>query len=160
MTDSKLPKAVAVIGAGTMGNGIAQVFATSGVETYLIDVSEPFLQRGTAAIHKSLGKFVEKGKLTADQAEATKSRLHASTEMGPLGDVELCIEADPVQVGRHDDEGVGAQVFLAVAEIKAFRGDEAWFFGNENGEPVDDGEGEVIEGVILVEAVGFHGESS
>ena len=88
-----LPKAVAVIGAGTMGNGIAQVFAANDVDTHLIDVNESVLERGVANIHKSLGKFVEKGKLSADDAEATKQRLSATTEMGPLADVELCVEA-------------------------------------------------------------------
>ena len=93
MTDSNLPKAVAVIGAGTMGNGIAQVFAQSGVDTHLIDVDPAGLERGVANIHKSLGKFVEKGKLSAEDAAATKSRLHASTEMDPLAGVDLCVEA-------------------------------------------------------------------
>jgi pyruvate/2-oxoglutarate dehydrogenase complex dihydrolipoamide dehydrogenase (E3) component len=67
MTTNNLPRAVAVIGAGTMGNGIAQVFATSGVETHLIDVKPEFLERGVANIHKSLAKFQEKGTLTAEQ---------------------------------------------------------------------------------------------
>ena len=93
MTDSKLPKAVAVIGAGTMGNGIAQVFAHSGVQTHLIDVDPAGLERGIANIHTSLGKFVEKGKLSAEDAAATKARLHASTEMDPLDGVDLCVEA-------------------------------------------------------------------
>ncbi|MFK7739846.1 MAG: 3-hydroxyacyl-CoA dehydrogenase family protein [Planctomycetota bacterium] len=93
MTDNNLPKAVAVIGAGTMGNGIAQVFATCGVETHLIDVYEPGLEKGIASIHKSLGKFVEKGKLDAAVADAAKKRLHASTEMDALADVDLCVEA-------------------------------------------------------------------
>ena len=93
MTDTNLPKAVAVIGAGTMGNGIAQVFAANGVDTHLIDVDPKGLERGVASIHKSLGKFVEKGKLSAEDAEATKARLHASTEMDPLSGVDLCVEA-------------------------------------------------------------------
>ncbi|MCB9879858.1 MAG: 3-hydroxybutyryl-CoA dehydrogenase [Planctomycetes bacterium] len=93
MSNSNLPRSVAVIGAGTMGNGIAQVFASCGVETHLIDVFEPGLQKGVATIHKSLAKFVEKGKLGADDAEATKARLHAATTMDALSGVDLCIEA-------------------------------------------------------------------
>ena len=93
MTETNLPEAVAVIGAGTMGNGIAQVFAQNGVETHLIDVDPQGLERGVASIHKSLGKFVEKGKLSAQDAEATNARLHASTEMDPLAGVQLCVEA-------------------------------------------------------------------
>jgi 3-hydroxybutyryl-CoA dehydrogenase len=90
---STLPNAVAVIGAGTMGNGIAQVFATCGVATHLIDIKPEFVERGTAAIHKSLAKFQEKGTLTADQVKATHARLLPGTDMGALAKVDLCIEA-------------------------------------------------------------------
>ena len=93
MTNSTLPKAVAVIGAGQMGNGIAQSFATCGVETYMVDVKHEFLDKGLATVHKSLGKFVEKGSLTADAAAAAKARLHTSTDMGCLAKVDLCVEA-------------------------------------------------------------------
>ena len=93
MSNTNLPNAVAVIGAGTMGNGIAQVFASCGVTTYLVDIKQEFLDRGIANVHKSLGKFQEKGTLTADQVAAIKGRLHASTDMGVLGKVDLCVEA-------------------------------------------------------------------
>jgi 3-hydroxybutyryl-CoA dehydrogenase len=93
MTTSNLPAAVAVIGAGTMGNGIAQVFATGGVTTYLIDVEAPFVDKGVATIHKSLAKFQEKNTLTAEQVAATKARLKGGTDMAVLADVELCVEA-------------------------------------------------------------------
>lgn len=93
MSTNTLPKAVAVVGAGTMGNGIAQVFASSGVTTHLIDIKQEFLDRGIANVHKSLGKFQEKGTLTADQVAGIKGRLHASTDMATLGKVDLCIEA-------------------------------------------------------------------
>ena len=96
MTDSNLsslPKAVAVIVAGTMGNGIAQTFATCGVETHLIDVNEQGLEKGVANIHRSLGKFVEKGKLSAADADAAKARLRSSTSMDALASVQLCVEA-------------------------------------------------------------------
>ncbi len=93
MSKSNLPGAVAVIGAGTMGNGIAQVFATNGVRTHLIDIAQEFLDRGVANVHKSLGKLVEKGTLSADVAERAKGSLLPSTGMGPLAEVDLCIEA-------------------------------------------------------------------
>ncbi|MCA8951422.1 MAG: 3-hydroxybutyryl-CoA dehydrogenase [Planctomycetes bacterium] len=93
MTDTNLPKSVAVIGAGTMGNGIAQVFATAGVSTFMVDLDQAMLDRGTANIHKSLGKFAEKGKLTAEQAEGAKARLTATTDLDAASGVELCIEA-------------------------------------------------------------------
>lgn len=93
MTDQQLPASVAVIGAGTMGNGIAQVFASSGVSTFMVDLDQKALDRGTATIHKSLGKFASKGKITEEQAEAAKGRLTATTDMDALSGVDLCIEA-------------------------------------------------------------------
>jgi 3-hydroxybutyryl-CoA dehydrogenase len=93
MSISNLPQKVAVVGAGTMGNGIAQVFATCGVPTVLIDVKQELLDRGTAAMHKSLAKFQEKGALTAADVAAIKGRLHGATDMNALAQVDLCIEA-------------------------------------------------------------------
>jgi len=93
MSNTNLPAAVAVIGAGTMGNGIAQVFASCGVTTHLVDIKQEFLDRGIANVHKSLAKFQEKGTLTADQVAGIKGRLHASSDMGVLGKVDLCVEA-------------------------------------------------------------------
>jgi 3-hydroxybutyryl-CoA dehydrogenase len=93
MTTSNLPAAIAVIGAGTMGNGIAQTFSTCGVKTFMVDVKQEFLDRGLATIHKSLGKFVEKGTLAADAAERAKSLLTTTTDMGVLSQVDLCVEA-------------------------------------------------------------------
>ncbi len=92
-TTQQLPKAIAVIGAGTMGNGIAQTFATCGVQTFMIDVKQEFLDRGLQSVHKSLGKFVEKGTLPADRADAAKKLLVATTDMAALRSVDLCIEA-------------------------------------------------------------------
>lgn len=93
MTTSSLPSAVAVIGAGTMGNGIAQVFATCGVTTHLIDIKQDFVDKGLANVHKSLARFQEKGTLTADQVAATKGRLLGTTDMAALAKVDLCVEA-------------------------------------------------------------------
>jgi 3-hydroxybutyryl-CoA dehydrogenase len=84
---------VAVIGAGTMGNGIAQVFAACGVTTHLLDVKTEFVEKGVANIHKSLAKFQEKGTLTPDQVAATKARLRHGTDLAVLAGVDLCVEA-------------------------------------------------------------------
>jgi 3-hydroxybutyryl-CoA dehydrogenase len=92
-TTTTLPKAVAVIGAGTMGNGIAQTFATCGVDTFMVDLEQAFLDRGLAAVHKSLGRFVEKGTLAGDQADSARKRLRATTDMNCLAGVDLCVEA-------------------------------------------------------------------
>jgi 3-hydroxybutyryl-CoA dehydrogenase len=93
MSTPSLPAAVAVIGAGTMGNGIAQVFASCGVPTHLIDIKQELVDRGVGAIHKSLARFQEKGTLTAEQVTGIKGRLTATTDMDVLAKVELCIEA-------------------------------------------------------------------
>lgn len=86
-------KKVGVVGAGTMGNGIAQVFATSGIDVRMRDVGQAQVDKGLAAIQKSLGKFVEKGKLSAGAGEAALQRITATTELADLADCELVVEA-------------------------------------------------------------------
>jgi 3-hydroxybutyryl-CoA dehydrogenase len=86
-------KIVGVIGAGTMGNGIAQVFAQSGFSVRLVDVAQPMLDRARGAIGKSLGKFVEKGTLTAGERDATMERLSTTTAVEELGDADYVVEA-------------------------------------------------------------------
>jgi 3-hydroxybutyryl-CoA dehydrogenase len=84
---------VAVVGAGTMGNGIAQTFAGAGAEVVLIDVAEPALKKGLATIEKSLGKLAEKGRMSADDAQATFARVKASTTLQDARAAELVVEA-------------------------------------------------------------------
>ncbi len=86
-------KTVGVIGAGTMGNGIAQVFAQAGFSVRLVDVAAPMLDRARGAIEKSLGKFVEKGTLTAADRAAAMERLSTTTEVDDLADADYVIEA-------------------------------------------------------------------
>jgi len=86
-------KTVGVIGAGTMGNGIAQVFAQSGFTVRLIDVAQPMLDRARASIEKSLGRFVEKGKLSADDRDATLARLTTAASVEHLADADYIVEA-------------------------------------------------------------------
>ena len=74
-------KRVGVIGAGTMGNGIAQVFTQAGYAVRLIDAAAPALDRARTTIEKSLGKFVEKGKLKAEDRDATLARLSTGTDI-------------------------------------------------------------------------------
>jgi 3-hydroxybutyryl-CoA dehydrogenase len=84
---------IAVIGAGTMGNGIAQVFAHAGFQVRLIDAAPTALDRARDAIEKSLTKFVEKGRLTAADRDAALGRLAASTNLDAAADAEYVVEA-------------------------------------------------------------------
>jgi 3-hydroxybutyryl-CoA dehydrogenase len=86
-------KTVGVIGAGTMGNGIAQVFAQAGFSVTLVDVAQPMLDRAKSTIEKSLGKFVERGKLTAANRDAAMSRLATATSVDSLADADYVVEA-------------------------------------------------------------------
>lgn len=84
---------IAVIGAGTMGNGIAQVCAVAGYQVTLIDVSDAALERGVATLRKNLDRQVSKQTLDAAQAEAAVTRIRTSTDYAQLKDVQLVIEA-------------------------------------------------------------------
>ncbi|NLX51152.1 MAG: 3-hydroxyacyl-CoA dehydrogenase family protein [Deltaproteobacteria bacterium] len=72
---------ITVIGAGTMGSGIAQVAVEAGFQVILVDTDKQFVDRGVANIRKFLGKKVEKGKLTQDQLDGMLSRLTGATDM-------------------------------------------------------------------------------
>lgn len=84
---------VGVLGCGLMGAGIAEVCARAGLETVVREVEESFLDRGLARIHRSLDKAVEKGKIEAEQREATLLKLTGTTDLEPLTDCDLIIEA-------------------------------------------------------------------
>ncbi|MCU1758360.1 3-hydroxybutyryl-CoA dehydrogenase [Pseudomonas sp. 14P_8.1_Bac3] len=82
-----------VIGAGTMGNGIAQVCAQAGFNVTLIDISESALQKALATVSKNLDRQVAKGTLTEAQKLATLDKIRTSTDYGSLQTVQLVIEA-------------------------------------------------------------------
>src|SRR5689334_21924589 len=84
---------VGVIGGGTMGNGIAQVFAQAGFRVMLVDVAQPMLDRARSAIEKSLSKFVEKQKLSAADRDAALERLATTTALDRLVDADYVVEA-------------------------------------------------------------------
>jgi 3-hydroxybutyryl-CoA dehydrogenase len=86
-------RCVGVIGAGTMGNGIAQVFAQAGFDVTLVDAAPPALDRARGTISKSLAKFVEKGKLSAADRDAALGRLSTSTTVDQAADADYIVEA-------------------------------------------------------------------
>jgi 3-hydroxybutyryl-CoA dehydrogenase len=86
-------KTVGVIGAGTMGNGIAQVFAQSGYAVKLHDAASAALDRARKTIEKSTAKFVEKGKLSAEDRDAALGRLQTVATLEDLADVDYVVEA-------------------------------------------------------------------
>ena len=84
---------IGVIGAGTMGNGIAQVFAQSGFDVYLRDVKIEFVERGIANIERNLKRMVDKGKLPAEVANGAKKRISSGLELDGLKDADFVVEA-------------------------------------------------------------------
>nr|WP_202446712.1 3-hydroxyacyl-CoA dehydrogenase family protein [Streptomyces sp. SID5468] len=95
-------KKLAVIGAGLMGSGIAQVSAQAGYEVVLRDVTDEALARGRAGIEASYGKFVAKGKLAAADAEAALGRITTTTDLDAAADADVVVEAvfEKIEVKR------------------------------------------------------------
>ena len=92
-------KNIVVIGGGTMGNGIAQVFAQKGFEVQLVDLAAPALDSARTSIERSLDKFVEKSKLTRDERDATLGRLTTGTSIDALVNTDYIVEA----IVEHED---------------------------------------------------------
>ena len=86
---------IAVIGAGTMGHGIAQVAAGAGFKVLLNDVDRESLARGVAAIERNLAKGIERGKLTEDDRDRTLQQIHGTTNLQSCATSDLIIEAAP-----------------------------------------------------------------
>ncbi|MEE9421172.1 MAG: 3-hydroxybutyryl-CoA dehydrogenase, partial [Desulfatiglandaceae bacterium] len=84
---------VGVVGAGAMGNGIAQLAAQIGCDVILRDIKDEFVERGMKNIDKFLSRSVEKGKLEADEKDAILGRIKGTTDMSQLEDVDFVIEA-------------------------------------------------------------------
>jgi 3-hydroxybutyryl-CoA dehydrogenase len=101
----------AVIGAGTMGNGIAQVAATAGLQVCLIDTLPAQLDRAKAAITKSLGKLVEKGLLPAEQKDQALARVATATTLDAAGAADFAVEA------VFEDFGVKSEIFGRLDKI-------------------------------------------
>ncbi|WP_030823917.1 3-hydroxyacyl-CoA dehydrogenase family protein [Streptomyces hygroscopicus] len=97
-----MAKKLAVIGAGLMGSGIAQVSAQAGWDVVLRDVTDEALRRGTDAIRASYEKFVAKGKLAAEAAEAALGRITTTTDLDAAADADVVVEAvfEKIEVKR------------------------------------------------------------
>lgn len=86
-------KTIGVLGAGSMGNGIAQVSAQAGYQVVMRDIEDRFVENGLKAIQKFLTKSVEKGKMTEDQKKGVLSKIKGTIRMDDLKDVDFVIEA-------------------------------------------------------------------
>jgi len=96
LADSTAPiRTIGVLGAGTMGHGIAQMAAMAGFEVLLRDVDEVSLARGRQAIERNLAKGVQLGKVSAEDREEALARIHSTVEMGDLKAADLIVEAAP-----------------------------------------------------------------
>ena len=88
-----MAEVIGVVGAGTMGNGIAQVAARGGYDVILHDVQEEFLQRGLAAVDKSLQRDVQKERLTVEEKQQIQGRIRTTTNLASFSEASLVIEA-------------------------------------------------------------------
>ena len=84
---------LAVIGAGLMGSGIAQVAAQAGWQVVLRDITDDALSRGVEAISKSTARFVEKGRISSDDRDATLARVSTTTDLDAVADADIVVEA-------------------------------------------------------------------
>ncbi len=88
-----MSKIIGVIGAGTMGNGIAQTAAGKGFEVVMCDIKDEFLERGVGAISKSLDRFVKKEKITEEDKNGILERIKTTTNLKDLDACNLIVEA-------------------------------------------------------------------
>lgn len=102
---------VAVLGAGTMGNGIAHVFAQSGFDVVLIDVSSEILEKALATIQKNMDRQVKKGALDEAGRDAALKRIETATDLKAVSGAEIVVEAVP------EDESLKADIFRKLDEL-------------------------------------------
>lgn len=88
-------ESIGVLGAGQMGNGIAQVAACAGYNVVMIDIKQEYVERGMNSIEKSLTKLVSKERMTQEDADASLARISTATSRQAAADVDLVIEAIP-----------------------------------------------------------------
>ena len=106
-----MSETVGVVGAGTMGHGIAQVAAHAGYEVVMRDVAQEFLARGMTAIDKSLQRDVDKGRLSKEEKRALMGRIRTTTDIGALSEAFIVIEAVT------EDLRVKTELFASLDEV-------------------------------------------
>lgn len=104
-------KKIGVVGAGTMGNGIAQIGSASGYEIVMQDVDDDRVGKGLAAIEKSLGRLASKGKITDDDKSAILGRIRGTTTLEDLAQSDVVVEAVT------EDLAVKIDIFHALQDI-------------------------------------------
>ena len=135
-------KSVGIIGAGTMGNGIAQVCAVAGLDVVMIDVNEAAVDRGIASIKRSLDRLSKKETLTEAQKEQALQRIKGSTAYADLKGLSLVIEAATEnqaikeKILKQIDETVGKETIIAtntsslsITQLAALNSSPARFIG-------------------------------
>jgi 3-hydroxybutyryl-CoA dehydrogenase len=86
-------KTIGVVGAGQMGNGIAQVAAYSGFRVIMSDIADPFIQKGMTTISMNLDRLLEKGKMASQKKEEMMGKIKGTTDMGDIADADFVVEA-------------------------------------------------------------------
>lgn len=104
---------VGIIGAGTMGNGIAQACATSGINVVMVDISDAAVQKGVATVAGSLDRLIKKEKITAADKDATLARIQTSTDYAALKTAQIIIEA------ATEDEALKVKILQQVDALAA-----------------------------------------
>ena len=104
-------KTFGVVGAGQMGSGIAQVAAMSGLNVIMNDIKEDFVQRGMATIERFLSKSVERGKLSAEDKDATLARIQTSTDLNDMAQADFVVEA------ASENEEIKFQIFETLDSV-------------------------------------------
>ena len=104
-------KTVGIIGAGTMGSGIAQACAQTGLSVIMQDIDEQAINRGVAAVNKSLQRLVSKDKITEAEQQAIVARINTSTDVADLAPVDIVIEA------ATENEGLKKKILQSVDSV-------------------------------------------
>ncbi|HEY8856386.1 MAG TPA: 3-hydroxybutyryl-CoA dehydrogenase [Rugosibacter sp.] len=104
-------KKVGIIGAGTMGNGIAQTFAMSGFATVMLDINEAAIQKGLATITNSLDRLIKKEKISEKQKLAALALINTTTDMANMSGVDIVIEA------ATENEGLKLKIIKDVERV-------------------------------------------